>query len=255
VRARGRWQGVGQIVRFNWRFYVAAGAGVTAALAIALIDPHALPPVWRRALLAGSLAAMFWTCASLAVAHYVYDCFPLYELDWLARCLARPPRRWVNIHAGLDETSDRIAARFPRAQGRVLDIYDPKEMTEASIEQARQLVNTPANASEPADWRALPLTDGSLDAVFLTFAAHELRRHEARTQLFREARRVLAGGGELVLVEHLRNWANFLAFGPGCLHFLPERAWRNAMDESGLNVAARFSLTPFVHVFVLRGAS
>ncbi len=244
---RGRYQGMIQILLFNRRFY---GSAVAALALVLLISPR-VPPMWRVLLLSAAAPTLFWLCSSLLVSHYVYDRFPLYDLSWLARTLSQPPGRWVNIHAGLDETSSRLAAVFPSAEGKVLDIYDPREMTEPSIEQARRI--TPASARAiPADWRALPLPDHGLDAVFLVFAAHELRRHEARVQLFREFARVLRDGGEVVLVEHSRDWANFLAFGPGFLHFFSKRAWMRAVDAALLQVRTDFSLTPFVHVFILR---
>jgi ubiquinone/menaquinone biosynthesis C-methylase UbiE len=160
----------------------------------------------------------------------------------------------VNIHAGLDETSHLLLALFPSAEGKVLDIYDPREMTEPSIEQARRVAPASARAV-PADWRALPLPDNELDTAFLVFVAHELRRHEARVQLFRDLARVLRVGGEVVLVEHLRDWANFLVFGPGFLHFFSKRAWRRAAATAPLEVRTDFSMTPFVHVFLLRRMS
>src|SRR5262249_41535840 len=153
--------------------------------------------------------------------------------EWLAGCLTAPPRRWANLHAGLDETSAAIAALFPAAEGRVLDIYDGVEMTERSIAEARRL-GQPARASEPADFRAAPLPDSWCDTAVVIFAAHELRRHASRVRLFSEVARSLRPGGEMVLVEHLRDGANFLAFGPGALHFFSGRAWRRAAREAGL---------------------
>jgi SAM-dependent methyltransferase len=247
VAVRGRYQGMLQILQYNRRFYGSALAGLVLAL---FISPH-VPPVWRALLLSAAAPTFFWICSSLLVSYYVYDRFPLYDLSWLTRCLSQAPRRWVNIHAGLDETSHLLAAFFPSADGKVLDIYDPREMTEPSIEQARLI--TPASVRAiPADWRALPLPDNEFDAAFVVFAAHELRRHEARDQLFRELARVLRAGGEIALVEHSRDWANFLAFGPGFLHFFSKRAWRRAANAARLQVRMDFSMTPFVHVFMLR---
>ena len=236
------------ILAYNWPFYARTSAGVVAALLVALN----VPPLWRDLLLLSASPALWWTCSSLAVSYYVYDRSSLYGLNWLNSCLSRPPRRWVNIHAGLDETSHRLAVLFPAAEGRVLDIYDPTEMTEPSIAEARRLAHAQL-PSTSANWRALPLPDHTFDAVFLIFAAHELRRADARAQLFSEAARVLSTGGELILVEHLRDWANFVAFGPGFFHFLTECAWQRAVATAGLRVHARLSLTPFVTAFVLRG--
>ena len=236
-----------KILRFNWRFY----AATTAGLAAVWIAAWWVPPMWRILLLGATAPAAIWTCASLLVSYYIYDRPALYSLGWLDRCLPREPRRWVNIHAGFDETSNRLAVRLPSSESQVLDIYDVREMTEQSIQEAR---STRTSRSKAADWRSLPLGDGEMDTAFLIFAAHELRRPEARAQFFREVARVLREDGEVILVEHLRDWANFLAFGPGCLHFLAEGAWRQAAVAGGLQIRNRFRVTPFVNVFVMRKA-
>jgi len=241
------------ILRYNHRFYSFTLAGTAAAALIA----SQTPPGWRAPLWACVGVALYWVCSSLAVSHYVYDRSPLCQMRWLADCLSRPPRRWLSIHAGLDGAGRALYELFPSAQGSVLDIYDSQEMTEPSIAAARRIHSAGQEQSTPADWRALPIADHAVDAVFLIFAAHELRRQEARAQFFREVGRVLRmpspheDGGELVLVEHLRDWKNFLAFGPGFLHFFSRRSWRRAASAAGLEVRAERAVTPFVRVFVL----
>lgn len=239
-----------RILQYNWRVYARTSTGITAVCIIAA----ALPAPWRSLILIGAAPALWWLVASLVASSYIYDRAPLYSLRWLDGCLSRRAQRWVNIHAGLDDTSHRLAAVFPSIELRILDIHDPCEMTEPSIAEARRVTGAQV-ASTPADWRALPFADRTFDAAFLIFVAHELRRNNARVQLFREVARILRAGGELVLVEHLRDWINFLAFGPGFLHFFSERSWRRAADRAGLRVDRHLSVTPFVKVFVLRSAS
>jgi hypothetical protein len=238
VNRRG-WQGAIQILNFNRRWYACGAAVVASAIAISLFAPS-----WRSLLLTAAAPALFWLAASVLVSHYVYDRSPLYDFRWLTESLSSSQKDWISIHAGLDETRG--------AFGRILDIFDPHEMTEPSIRRARRLSH---DRSQTANWRDLPLANGSCGAVLLFFAAHELRRHEARVQLFREAARILRGDGQIVLAEHLRDWRNFLAFGPGFMHFFSERAWRRAAAQAGLEVIRHSTITPFVHIFVLRRAN
>lgn len=244
---RRPYQGVLQILEFNWRRYLVTVASIAAAL---LALPH-MQTALRAAAFVFIVPAIFWIASSLLVSHYVYDCFPLYDLTWLSRMLARTPKRWVNIHCGFDETSSLLAAVFPDAAGTVIDIFDPRVMTGASIHQAQRNSHA-AIAPIYARPDDLGLEAESLDTAFCIFAAHELRQHADRVKLFKEVARVLEVGGEFVVIEHLRDWRNFLAFGPGFLHFFSQYAWRRAAAHAGLSLRTEFSRTPFVHVFILR---
>lgn len=244
---RGPYQGVLQILQFNSRKYFAAVAGILAAASAWPLVGSA----GRLAILLVVTPALFWAISSLIVSHYVYDRFPLYDFRQIARLLNEAPRRWINIHSGWDETSELLDGAFPGASGQVVDIFDAHLMTESSIRRARR-INHSAIPARPGRYDALPFDAGSFDTAFSIFAAHELRRHKQRVCLFREIARVLCPCGELVLMEHARDWRNFLAFGPGFLHFFSPRAWRNAALEAGLNLHAEVTMTSFVHIYILR---
>jgi SAM-dependent methyltransferase len=244
---RGPYQGVLEIFEFNSRKYLAAAAGILAAV---LAWPL-LPPLGRMVVLVGVTPALFWTFSSLAVSHYVYDRSPLYDFRRIARVLTRPPRRWINVHSGWDETSERLEEAFPGSSGQVVDIFDARLMTESSIREAQRINHSQVPAI-PGCYDALPFPAGSFDAAFSIFAAHELRRHQLRVCLFREIARVLNPCGEFVLMEHVRDRWNFLAFGPGFLHFFSQRAWRHAASEAGLDLEKELTMTPFVHVYLFR---
>jgi SAM-dependent methyltransferase len=240
-----------QVVQYNCGIYTCALLVICAAW---ISFPYAQPVVERIVVVGFAVPSLFWLCTSLLVSHYVYDCSPLYDLNWVGRQLPKAPQRWINVHAGVDETSPLLAQLFPTAVGEILDVHDPEEMTEASIRRARR-THRSLMRSKPADWRALPIADDTIDAAFLFFVAHEFRRDEARTQLFRELARVLRSDGDLSVVEHLRDCANFLAFGPGFLHFFSRSEWLRTAAAAGLQVRTEKSITPFVRVFTLRKAT
>lgn len=250
-RQRGKYDGMLQILAFNRHLYT------TAAIALALgsVGLHLLAAnpnsYWKIIVIGCLVLTAFWTLSSLAVSYWVYDRSSIYKWTWLADCLPTGPRRWVNIHAGLDESSPALRRLFPSSEGAVLDIFDPMEMTEPSIAQARLRANNTVVATA-ADFRVLPLDKESLDTIFLIFAAHEIRRTESRLKFFRELKRVLKSHGRVVLVEHLRDWRNFLAFGPGCLHFQSRGTWFHAALETGFELEKEFGITPFVRIFLLQ---
>lgn len=246
---RGQYDGVLQVVRYNWPYYVAAVLGGAAITAMVLL--LRLPSLTSWLLIAGATAAVFWLAISLAVSHYVYDRSELYRWQWIRERVMEDPRHVVNIHAGLDETSVALQEIFPTAEVTILDIYDDEEMPEPSIARARRDTRG-ALASVSADFRALPLEPESADLVTLIFVAHELRRREAKEALFREIARILKPGGRLLIVEHPRDTWNFLAFGPGAFHFFPRTEWLRVAETGGLRMDQQFGRTAFVQAFVFR---
>ena len=246
ARSRDHWQGTLRILRFNWPFYVAGSAALLCAWVALVMLP--LPTSIGIVLVAGATCATFWLIASLVVSHLVYDRSDIRDCRWLAREPSIRPGRWINIHAGFDETSVPLRRIFG-GTGRTFDMFDARAMTERSIARARRSSATTTDA-EAVDFRKLPLRDRELDVALLLLAAHELRRHDDRVALFGELHRSLRVGGRVILAEHLRDPWNFLAFGPGFLHFLPRRAWLRAAEASHLSLEREFPITPFVRVFI-----
>ena len=244
-------RGVRQIVRFNWPLYALAAA--VLAIAPPVIARLPLPGAIRVLLFAAAGLAGFWAAASLLASWIVYDRSPLMRWDWLPRALGFKPDAWINIHSGFDESTPAVRALFGEGGGRVFDIFAPSEMTESSIARARLRRGQPADVQpEHADFRHLPVPKGTIEAALLLLSAHELRTDEARIALFTELRRVLGPGGRVVVAEHLRDAANFLAFGPGFLHFHSRRTWTRCFSRTRFDIHAEFPITPFVRVFVLR---
>lgn len=252
---RRPFQGVSNILRFNWHFFALAGAGALA-LAAGVARLEGVP----RTIALGALGLLgATTIGSLLVSCYVYDLSGFYRLKWLDGLGIRPGGangagaagvRMANIHAGFDETSALLRARYPEAAWTVMDFYDPAEHTELSIRRARR-VHPPSPDDVRVDSSNLPLAASSMDAVFVILAAHEIRDAAERHAFFAELRRVLAPRGKIVLVEHLRDWRNFLAYTAGAFHFLAGAAWLAAFEHARLRVAATRAPNPFMTCFVL----
>jgi SAM-dependent methyltransferase len=243
-----RWPaGVGRMVRFNWPDYALASAAVPALSAAARWRGLGIVP--RIAAAAGAGLAAWWTGASLVAGWWIYDRSALYRWTWVTSLLPAVPRRWANITAGFDESTDVLRSLLG-SDGTAIDLFDPVRMTEASIHRARA-ARPPAEGTVPGTPARLPLGDASLDAAFVIFAAHELRERGDRAALFAELARVVRVGGSVVVVEHPRNAANLLAFGPGAFHFFVTAEWQTLARSAGFELHGRRSMTPFVGALVL----
>lgn len=248
MNERGAWQGMWTVVRFNWPLYAAAVAVLAGAGIVLLLVSHTA----ARAVAALALGGCVWFLAgSLAASHLIYDRSDLYRWRWIERALrGSEARSFIFCHTGFDEASASLRQRLGAEHWRVLDHFDPAQMTEASIRRARALFPPqPGTVAAPFDrW---PVEAASADAIVALLAIHELRSEAGRAAWFAEARRGLRPGGRVVLVEHMRDAANFLAFGPGFLHFHSPASWRRCWERAGLRGHDEFGLTPWLRVFVL----
>lgn len=217
-------------------------------VAVGLLFANWLGGYWLVTGICVAVGVLATTIISLLVSWYVYDWSELYRLEWMPEVPAGA--NIVNIHAGFDETSALLADKYPAADLRVLDFYDPQLHTEVSIKRARRAY-PPYPGTVSISTNDLGLEENSIDVVFLLLAAHEIRNLEERAKFFQQLGRALKPDGRLVLTEHLRDGPNAFAYSFGVFHFLPYHEWRTTFSMAQLELVGAQKITPFLTTFTL----
>ena len=248
MKKRGQWQGMWTVVQLNWPHYLIATL-VCLGVFVGMVCFG--NPLFRLGCMVVWLGLVYFVVVSLIVSHWVYDSSDLYKWGWLDHVWkgGSPPRA-VICHSGFDEVSEPLRELWPQTSWQILDHFDAAIMPEPSIARARRWY-PPSKETISAPFHRWPISEKSADLVFGLLAIHELRSESERTAWFAEAYRCLEVGGRVVLVEHLRDLANFLVFGPHYVHFHSETSWRTCWEAVGFRVIEDFPITPFVRVFVL----
>jgi len=243
---RKPYQGVTNIVRFNWHYYVLA---VALIFALGIITPF-LGYVYILPMAMLMAAITIGTAISLFVSYYIYDASDLYSLNWLHKLSIDNNSVLANINAGFDETSAIIASKYPQNKLLVFDFYNPEKHTEVSIERARKAY-PPFPGTKTITTTNIPVADGSVDYIFLIMAAHEIRDNQERVSFFKQLNSKLSDKGRVVVVEHQRDLSNFLAFNFGFFHFYSPVNWKNTFHKSGFKIESEFKQTPFISIYTL----
>lgn len=186
----------------------------------------------------------------LIISAYVYDFSGFYNFDWLKKMSLEDSKQKLNlnINAGFDETSYIIKSILPKSELQVYDFYNAKQHTEPAIIRARKVSLVYPNTQQ-IESSSIPLDDHSVDNIFLVSAIHEIRKQDEKIQFLKECKRVCKPNGNVIMVEHLRDFPNFLAFTIGFTHFFSKRTWRNAFKEAGFTTFAEKKFTPFMSIF------
>lgn len=243
---RKPFQGIGNIIRFNWHLYVLAIGAVVISLGLSQL----VSGYYNLILIGLAVAITLSTLLSWIVSYYVYDRSGLYTLTWLNSLFSSAPSRILTFHAGFDETSVLLQTYFPKAHLQAFDFYDSNLHTEISIQRARKAYPVYPN-TQSIQTSYIPLPDEIADCIFLVLAAHEIRNQEERIRFFTELKRVLKPSGNIIVVEHLRNSINFLAYTVGVFHFLPESAWKATFKKAVLGISHQFQIAHFITAYVL----
>ncbi|RNL50188.1 methyltransferase domain-containing protein [Pedobacter jejuensis] len=241
---RKPFQGVLNIVRFNWHFYAIAIILILGMLYIANFFER---PYIHFIYIFCSLSFAS-ICSSLLASLYIYDCSGFYLLKWIDK--NNQEKIIVNINAGFDETSYLLQEKYKNAKLIALDFYNPLKHTEVSIKRARKAYPPFPNTMHTKT-SSIALETNSVDKIFVILAAHEIRDEIERTNFFLELNRIIKPEGQIYVTEHLRDFKNFLAFNIGAFHFHSKSAWLQNFNNANLNIKKEIKLTPFISTFTL----
>ncbi|MGV9003369.1 methyltransferase domain-containing protein [Flavobacterium sp.] len=241
---RKPYQGIVNIVRFNWHLYLIA----ISMVLLLFFSANLLDSPYKIFLYTVGSAIIAAVFVSLVASYYVYDLSGLYTLDWIDA--THTEKIILNINAGFDETSELLKDKFPLAKLIALDFYDPSKHTEVSIKRARNAY-PPYPETKTIETNSLPLEDIVADKIMVIFAAHEIRNTAERTAFFKELHRVLKPNGKLYITEHLRDIPNALVYNIGCFHFYSKASWCSIFHQSGFITPVNRKLNPFVSTFIL----
>jgi len=243
-KIRKPFQGVINIIRFNWDFYLMAFTLIIILFSAANCFEKQIQISVYSVVILIALS----TIISILVSFYIYDLSGLYELKWIV--LTGNENLIINVNAGFDETTALIKNKFKGADLIALDFYDPIKHTERSIKRARKAYPSATDTISVITTN-LPLEDNSADKIFVIFSAHEIRNKEERSLFFKELRRVLKPEGQIYLMEHLRDTVNFMAYNIGFLHFYSKNTWIETFDDAKLIIKHEIKITPFISTFIL----
>ncbi len=98
----------------------------------------------------------------------------------------------------------------------------------------------------------MPLPPNTVDYIFLILAAHEIRNHQERATFFTQLANALQPNGRIIVVEHQRDIANFLAYNFGFLHFFSPQVWQQTFGKANLLIDLAYKTTPFISTFILK---
>lgn len=242
---RRKFQGVLNILSFNRHFYIYGLISLTLIIASHVLFHWSNLLLWTII-----IAFLYGLIMPLVVSAYVYDFSGYYDFKWLKKFNIEDfnTKQILNINAGFDETSFIINNLFPQSNLKVFDFYNAERHTEPAIIRARE-VSLVYPGTQQILSNKIPVEDNSVDTIFLLSAVHEIRSQDEKIQFLKECHRVCKKNGIIIMVEHLRDFPNFLAFSVGFTHFFSKSVWRKAFEKAGFSSFAETKFTPFMSIF------
>ena len=243
-KMRKPFEGVLNIICFNWHFYVFAFAVVFFLAFTAYFLDKPLQSFIYLICIIVSLSIII----SLLVSLYIYDLSGLYNLKWINQESTK--NVVININGGFDETSKLLKEKLSDAELIVLDFFNPKKHTEISLKRARK-ASLPYPGTKQISTTNLEMESNSADKILLILAAHEIRNGNERIAFFKELNRIIKPTGQIYVTEHLRDTANFIAYNIGFFHFYSKKSWLYTFAKANLAISQEIKQTPFISTFIL----
>ncbi len=242
---RRKFQGLLNILSFNRHFYVFGLAALVLIITSHMIFNWSNLLYWIII-----LAFLYGLIMPLIVSAYVYDFSGYYDFNWLRKYNISDSgtKQILNINAGFDETSFIIKNIFPQSDLKVFDFYNAEQHTEQAIIRARKVSLVYPDTQQIIS-NSIPLKDNSVDIIFLLSAVHEIRSQEEKVQFLKECHRLCKPNAEVIMVEHLRDFPNFLAFSVGFTHFFSKKVWKKVFEKAGFSSFTETKFTPFMSIF------
>ena len=244
ITTRGGPAGPLDVLRFNLRPFV---MGPVVAIAAGTVALAPLPQAVQIVLAATAVGATILTALAVTAIVWVFAVGARHRWDWV-RTASASPKHWINITTGFDDSTETLRRLLPASRGEAFDVFDPTIEHESALLTARSRYRPSGGHGSTGDL-ARSLGSGTSDAAYLLMSAHEARGSD-RAALFGAISEALTATGRLILVEHLRDLPNRIAFGPGANHFQTRDTWLQAIGDAGLVPIDEARLTPYVRGFV-----
>jgi SAM-dependent methyltransferase len=196
----------------------------------------------------------YFLATALWAAHKLYDLDGLRPNDALfdlGQIKATDTIAYLDL--GLRVAPLHLRRRLTTGKLIVVDIYNPQWTTGQALARAR--AQAPPCPDDPRlIWQngrfdLLPLPDKSVPFVMLDQILSQCWQEGDRLKLLKEAFRILAPNGRLLLTERVRTQTNWLVYGPSSVRFQPSSYWQELLQDAGFIVRRQQDLQGLIHCF------
>jgi len=232
------------LIYYSWPLYATILSILTITIFLAFDPSYCLPAI------VVAIPFAWFGIASIVAFYWMYDTNTFFSCAWIPEKLKLSPKHCLQVSLGLKETTLQLNEVFSNCNHETLDIFDPLIMTEPGLRRARKCQNLSPNTCVP--FNNFPIQDHWANSSFLILAAHEIRDQRKRDELFVEMIKKTREGGDLIVVEHIRNLLSYISFGPGAFHIYPKKEWTRISEKFNLELIEQFWVNPYIYVYKFR---